>query len=301
MIRSAVTLPHDVMTGETPTQIVDPVSGEVTLNPEMIGRTMDMAGLAGGGALAERPGSATLGSGPVRPNMRPPSLRAAVKFEGKVYPADRPGGATSHAEIFPDAVYEHMEKHGLEFPDEVPGVESGFVDERGQYLTREKAGRYAEDVGLVRPEYKGIARKGGLGSEMLLSDTQQPGAAVAAAKSQSPFYSALEHATGNAKQDVMSPDQWLGYLKNQPGVKGEEVQWTGLDNWLGQQKGKVSKQDVQAYLDEHKVEIKDVTKGGLEDWTQNDSGRLDELERRRNNLTNAEETESQSLVDRGER
>jgi len=394
MVRSGVSLARDVATGEEPMQVIDPVSGEVVLSPTMIGRTMDMAGLAGGGALTERPGGATLGSGPVRRqamteydrilarqreaenvvpavrdpvtgkvyteganhsdimenvtdpdakgrftslfkdmaagkgeavdkytdstgflvngkfvkrrdfengmqtadsvnnrsktamfrsdtqqpgaavaaarNARAPSLRSAVKFEGKVYPADRPGGAVSHAEIFPDAVYERMQEKGLEFPDELPGVESGFVDERGRYLTREQAGHYAEDMGLVRPEYKGIARKGGLGSEMLLSDTQQPGAAVAAAKSASPFYSALEHAATNAKQDVMTPEQWLGWLKNQPGVKGEEMQWTGLDRWLSEQNGKVSKGDVQKYLDEHKVELKEVTKGGQQAQAYND-------------------------------
>jgi hypothetical protein len=76
------------------------------------------------------------------------------------------------------------------------------------------------------------------------------------------FYSALEHAATNAKQDVMSPEQWQGYLKNQPGVKQEELQWTGLGDWLSGQKGKVSKSDVQSYLDEHKVDLQDVTKGG---------------------------------------
>lgn len=43
MLRSGFTLAHDVATGELPTQVVDPVSGEITLNPEMIQRSMDMA------------------------------------------------------------------------------------------------------------------------------------------------------------------------------------------------------------------------------------------------------------------
>jgi hypothetical protein len=76
------------------------------------------------------------------------------------------------------------------------------------------------------------------------------------------FYSALEHAATNAAQDVMSPQQWLGYLKNQPGVKKEELDWSGLEGWLGEQKGKVKKEDVQSYLDAHKTEIKDVSKSG---------------------------------------
>jgi len=99
----------------------------------------------------------------------------------------------------------------------------------------------------------------------LLSDTSQPGMAIAGAANASKpapvFYSALEHAVTNAAQDTMSPQQWAGWLKNQPGLKAEEMQWTGLGDWLAGQKDKVSKADVQRYLDEHKVEIKDVTKG----------------------------------------
>lgn len=109
------------------------------------------------------------------------------------------------------------------------------------------------------------ARKGG---QVLRSDTQQPGAAISGAAGSAPvFYSALEHAATNAVQDTMSPQQWLGYLKNQPGVKQEELNWTGIGDWLGQQKGKVSKNEVQNYLDGHKVEIKDVTKHAEEDGT----------------------------------
>lgn len=104
----------------------------------------------------------------------------------------------------------------------------------------------------------------GSSSTKLLSDTSQPGMAIAGAANASKpapvFYSALEHAAANAAQETMSPQQWLGWLKNQPGVKQEELQWTGLGDWLAEQKGKVSKSDVQRYLDEHKVEVKDVTK-----------------------------------------
>jgi len=105
--------------------------------------------------------------------------------------------------------------------------------------------------------------KGNFNPVTLRSDTSEPGAALAAAENAPAFYSALEHATTNAAQDTMSPQQWLGYLKNQPGVKKEELDWTGLEGWLGEQKGKVKKADVQQYLDAHKTELKDVTKGGL--------------------------------------
>lgn len=39
------------------------------------------------------------------------------------------------------------------------------------------------------------------------------------------FFSALERAVNNAKLNKATPDQWLGYLRNQPGVKAEELEW----------------------------------------------------------------------------
>lgn len=104
------------------------------------------------------------------------------------------------------------------------------------------------------------------GHHELLSDSGTPGAPVSALASQSKpapvFYSALEHAVTNAAQDAMTGPQWAGFLKNRPGVKGEELGWTGIEDWLASQKGKVSREDVQRYLDDHKVEIKEVTKKG---------------------------------------
>lgn len=132
------------------------------------------------------------------------------------------------------------------------------------------------------------------GHHELLSDSGTPGAPVSALASQSKpapvFYSALEHAVTNAAQDAMTGAQWLGprterkyidnnkqsktygqeltevkyggVLGNTPGVTPAEIEWSGLGNWLAGQKGKVTKADVQRYLDEHKVEVKDVTKSG---------------------------------------
>ncbi len=100
------------------------------------------------------------------------------------------------------------------------------------------------------------------GAGTLGSGPMKPGAKPVPTEAAPIFYSALEHVVTNAAQDAMPASQWLGFLKNQPGVKAEELAWTGLPEWLGAQKGKVSKEDVKAYLDEHKVEIKDVTKTG---------------------------------------
>ena len=190
VVRSGVTLAGDVMSGRVDPRIASLRREDFTdvpyqprdedrtwlgrklgLDPttpqpsdEFLGRVTDMAGLAGGGALLERPGVATLGSGPVRQAAAMPKTETPV------------------------------------------------------------------------------------------------------------FYSALEHHVAQAPQDVMSGPQWAGWLKKQPGVKQEELQWTGVEDWLAGQKGKVNRDDVARYLDEHKVEVKDVTKSGRD--INDDSGAM---------------------------
>jgi hypothetical protein len=91
---------------------------------------------------------------------------------------------------------------------------------------------------------------------------QDAAAPVAAlARQNSPvFYSAVEHAVNNIQQPKMNGDQWLGTLANKPGVKPEELEWTGLKDWLGEQKGQVSKEQIKQFLDENKVKVKDINK-----------------------------------------
>lgn len=68
------------------------------------------------------------------------------------------------------------------------------------------------------------------------------------------LYSAVEEAVlGDKAPTKASPEQWLGWLKNQPGVKDEELQWTGLQKWLASQPGPVTREAVQGYMAENKV------------------------------------------------
>lgn len=68
------------------------------------------------------------------------------------------------------------------------------------------------------------------------------------------FYSNVENAVKNAKTNSATADQWLGYLKNQPGVKPEELEWT-----LGQlPQGKITKDKLAQYIAENKVQLGEV-------------------------------------------
>ena len=69
------------------------------------------------------------------------------------------------------------------------------------------------------------------------------------------FYSPLEKVIAESKQDKMPAKQWLDKF-----AKGEEAKWTGLQEWLSQQQGSVSKADIQKYLKENRVQIVEVVK-----------------------------------------
>lgn len=67
-----------------------------------------------------------------------------------------------------------------------------------------------------------------------------------------PFYSALAQAVVESKTAKAPAAQWLATLKKTPGVKAEEIEWSGVEEWLAQH---------------------DVSK-----WTADDFGSADALE-----------------------
>jgi len=90
--------------------------------------------------------------------------------------------------------------------------------------------------------------------------------AIEAATEVKPFYSALENQVNTVNQAKMTGDQWLGTLGNKAGVKPEEMQYTGLNDFLAERKGlPVTKQEIQNYLADNKVQINDVWKGNIKD------------------------------------
>ena len=89
------------------------------------------------------------------------------------------------------------------------------------------------------------------------------------------FYSAVARAVESAKQEKAPASQWLGMLKNVPGVKAEEMEWLGLEDWLKSQKGSVTKQEIADYVRANQIEVKEVEKGASEEqprWRVWDSG-----------------------------
>lgn len=75
------------------------------------------------------------------------------------------------------------------------------------------------------------------------------------------FYSSVLRSVETAKQEKAPAAQWLGTLKNTPGVKPEEMEWLGLEGWLKEQKGTVTKQQIADYVRANQIEVQEVEKG----------------------------------------
>jgi hypothetical protein len=246
VVRSALTALPDAAAGKLPVFLTDPATGEQVANPEAVARTLDMASLGGAGGLATGATDATLGSAPF--------LRPALKYEGKIYKAP-PGG--EHLDALPAHLADEFQRQAMSGED-ISNFNFGFMNHKGQFLSREAALDYGIKEGLIDPH----AGKYGTLTSTLLADSSKPGTAIEAMAKTQPFYSAVEHQVNAIPQAKMTGEQWLGTLGNKPGVKPEEMQWTGLQDFL-KEKGKepVTKAEVQEHLANNKVELKDVVKG----------------------------------------
>jgi len=100
-----------------------------------------------------------------------------------------------------------------------------------------------------------MAVKGALGSA--------GGKLIQTANEAPAFYSGVERALEGVNQKTATGEQWLNTLRNRPGVKPEELEWTGIDDFLASKAGeKISKDDVVKYMAEHRTEIKEIEKTG---------------------------------------
>jgi hypothetical protein len=268
MVRSGTTLAHDVGTGEEPDytglrrEDFTDIPGDAQPMDSMIQRSQDMTALAGGSGFASaEEGALGMAGGKLPQPDR--YLIPAIKVGDKIYKGLL---GSDHPDI--------PKMYGLDkgFPSEDAFLESlpenafGFINHKGHFLERGDAGEYAADNQLVAPQYADMIRKVGLTADMLLSDTSKPGAALSALEhSQQPFYSTVENAIASAPQQKMHASQWAGWLKNQPGVKGEEMDWLGLNDpkqMPTDAKGMVNKDELLQHVQGQGVGLKEVEKSG---------------------------------------
>ena len=95
------------------------------------------------------------------------------------------------------------------------------------------------------------------------------------------FYSALLRGVESSQQPKAPPAQWMGLIKNMLGVKQEEIEWLGVEEWLKSQDGSVTREDLADYIRANQVQIEEVVLGGEGTLSREErrpiSERLDEL------------------------
>lgn len=253
LIRDAISAPHDIaQQNPYPEGSEQFYSFEDSRQKAMLPAAMNMAALAGTGGLGG------VGEGAASSLGSAPFLRPALKYEGKIYKAPVGG---EHMDAIPKELQGEFTKQAMSGED-ISNFNFGFMNHKGQFLDREKALKYAIDEGLLSPHDS----KYGALTSTLMADSSKEAAALDAAKSQQPFYSIVEKTVANADQNKMTGNQWLGTLNNKPGVKPEEMQYTGLQDFLKERGSQpVTKAEVQEHLTNNKVQVNEVNKGnGLE-------------------------------------
>ena len=78
------------------------------------------------------------------------------------------------------------------------------------------------------------------------------------------FYSALTRGVESVSIPRGPREQWLGIIRNlaQKGVKQAEIEWSGVEQWLRDAEGPITKDRVLDYLRSQEVQVQEVEKGG---------------------------------------
>ena len=78
------------------------------------------------------------------------------------------------------------------------------------------------------------------------------------------FYSALQRGVSAIESKASTPEGWKSAVKglvNKGLVKQDEIEWTGLNEWLDLQSGKVTKEQINDFLQNNGVKIEEIKLG----------------------------------------
>ena len=83
------------------------------------------------------------------------------------------------------------------------------------------------------------------------------------------FTSPAQKAVSEVSQEALPGKQWLKQLEGR-GVKKDELEWTGLLEFLSDKKGNIPKSEVDDFIEANKIDVQEVLRGGNEgrplDW-----------------------------------
>ena len=86
------------------------------------------------------------------------------------------------------------------------------------------------------------------------------------------MYSELSRQVDKSTMKQAPAAAWKTFIKalTQKGVKPDEIEWSGVNDWLDLQEGKVPKQAIVDFLDANGVQVEEVTlgesKSGVDEW-----------------------------------
>lgn len=110
------------------------------------------------------------------------------------------------------------------------------------------------------------------------------------------FYSALARAVEAKMPNRASAEQILKIASNpQSGVKAEELKWSGLETWLKDQTGPVTKDAVLDFLHANQIRVDEVTLGGA--LSKDVERQIREIERKRDYGGQLSHRQAQKKID----
>uniref|UniRef100_A0A6M3JE89 Large polyvalent protein associated domain-containing protein n=1 Tax=viral metagenome TaxID=1070528 RepID=A0A6M3JE89_9ZZZZ len=121
---------------------------------------------------------------------------------------------------------------------------------------------YSADTLYQRDTPQGVFQRseagGGVGNELYQLGEQQP-----------VWYSQLARVAESMPQETMQASQLKGWISKQAGVKGDELYWTGLADWLdGKGSEQVTRHEVGEYLRQNQVEVREGVRPNAAQFTK---------------------------------
>lgn len=180
----------------------------------------------------------TLEKNPLPSNVFTPALRAELEKKGFTF-------------VETDNTGELIDKPGVTWASVYgkKGLGNAGLGERiakGKKLTKDQI-KALEFIG-VKPEDVKVDNNGSL---MFRTENANQSAFISNALAS---LDKIQMKSGNAQA-------WINKIQQAGGLKKEEDKWIGLTDWLKEQKGNISKDDVAEYIREHQIQIEEVKYG----------------------------------------
>ena len=134
---------------------------------------------------------------------------------------------------------------------------SNVADDSGVYIDETASAYKVKDLIYKSQE-----------EDQKLAGVENPSALMfrEANENQEIFVSNAAKALEGISQDKATPEQWLKMIESKGGLKAGEDKWIGLTDWIKSRRRKtLTKQEIEDYINEHKIQIEEVHYGDIED------------------------------------